>query len=152
MPIAAIPDVFSRDQWSETSLGTSCCASDRDDAKVEVVVVKMIIAAALAAGVALTAVSPADARQGCGPGHHRGPYGGCRINRDRMMRAQACSWSTAFITGAAIGMATAIGSIAPGGTTAGTIAKLAKSKESPASNGRAFHLAQARAQRMLAFT
>jgi hypothetical protein len=85
MPIAAIPDVFSRDQWSETSLGTSCCASDRDDAKVEVVVVKMIIAAALAAGVARTAVSPADARQGCGPGHHRGPYGGCRINRDRMM-------------------------------------------------------------------
>jgi hypothetical protein len=43
---------------------------------------KKYLAFALAAGVALTAVSPADARQGCGPGFHRGPYGHCRPNRD----------------------------------------------------------------------
>lgn len=42
---------------------------------------KKLLLIALAAGAALTAVSPADARQGCGPGFHRGPYGGCRPNR-----------------------------------------------------------------------
>jgi hypothetical protein len=41
---------------------------------------KTFLAAALAAGVALTAVAPADAAQGCGPGFHRGPYGHCRPN------------------------------------------------------------------------
>jgi len=39
------------------------------------------LAAALAIGVALTAVSSAEARDGCGPGGHRGPYGHCRPNR-----------------------------------------------------------------------
>jgi hypothetical protein len=39
-----------------------------------------ILAAALAAGVALTAFAPADASQGCGRGFHRGPYGHCRPN------------------------------------------------------------------------
>ena len=36
--------------------------------------------AAMAAGVTLAGVSAADAAQGCGPGFHRGPYGGCRHN------------------------------------------------------------------------
>ncbi|MDB5692794.1 MAG: hypothetical protein JWO81_1857 [Alphaproteobacteria bacterium] len=42
---------------------------------------KRIFALALAAGVAVAAVSPAQAREGCGPGFHRGPYGHCRPNR-----------------------------------------------------------------------
>lgn len=41
---------------------------------------KRIIIAALAAGVALAAVSPAVAADGCGRGYHRGPRGGCRPN------------------------------------------------------------------------
>jgi hypothetical protein len=48
---------------------------------------KKILALALAAGVAVVATSPADARQGCGRGFHRGPYGHCRPNRDRVMVA-----------------------------------------------------------------
>lgn len=47
---------------------------------------KKFLAVALAAGAtlgAVTAVTPADARQGCGPGFHRGPYGHCRPNRGR---------------------------------------------------------------------
>lgn len=48
-----------------------------------------LIATALAAGVALAAASstPAQAREGCGLGGHRGPYGHCRPNRGRMMVA-----------------------------------------------------------------
>lgn len=42
---------------------------------------KTILLASLAAASLLTAVSPAMARQGCGLGFHRGPYGGCRPNR-----------------------------------------------------------------------
>ena len=42
---------------------------------------KKFFAFALAAGVALAAASSADARQGCGRGFHRGPYGHCRPNR-----------------------------------------------------------------------
>lgn len=42
---------------------------------------KKIFALALAAGVAVVAVSPADASQGCGRGYHRGPYGHCRPDR-----------------------------------------------------------------------
>lgn len=42
---------------------------------------KKILLLAIAAGAALSAVAPADARQGCGPAFHRGPYGGCRPNR-----------------------------------------------------------------------
>ena len=41
---------------------------------------KALIAAALAAGVAMAGASAADAREGCGPGFHRGPYGHCRPN------------------------------------------------------------------------
>ncbi len=38
-------------------------------------------AIAIAAGMTLAAFSPAAARDGCGPGGHRGPYGHCRPNR-----------------------------------------------------------------------
>ena len=40
-----------------------------------------ICALVLAAGLAVAVVSPAAARDGCGPGGHRGPYGHCRPNR-----------------------------------------------------------------------
>jgi hypothetical protein len=42
---------------------------------------KKLIALALAAGVTVAAASSADAREGCGRGFHRGPYGHCRPNR-----------------------------------------------------------------------
>ncbi len=42
---------------------------------------KKLLAVALAAGATIIAVAPADARQGCGPGYHRGPAGHCRPNR-----------------------------------------------------------------------
>jgi hypothetical protein len=41
---------------------------------------RKLLLAALAIGAAVTAISPADARGGCGLGYHRGPYGGCRPN------------------------------------------------------------------------
>lgn len=42
---------------------------------------KKILLLALAAGTAFAGVTAADAREGCGPGGHRGPYGHCRANR-----------------------------------------------------------------------
>lgn len=42
---------------------------------------KIAIAAGLAAATALAVASPADARQGCGPGMHRTPHGMCVPNR-----------------------------------------------------------------------
>jgi len=42
---------------------------------------RKLLTATLAIGVALTAVSAADAREGCGRGGHRGDYGHCRPNR-----------------------------------------------------------------------
>jgi hypothetical protein len=42
---------------------------------------KHILLAAIAVGATLVSVSPAEARQGCGVGGHRGPYGHCRPNR-----------------------------------------------------------------------
>jgi hypothetical protein len=42
---------------------------------------KKILLATLAIGAAIAAVAPAEARDGCGPGGHRGPYGHCRPNR-----------------------------------------------------------------------
>jgi hypothetical protein len=42
---------------------------------------RKIIGVALTLGIALATVPSADARQGCGPGGHRGPYGHCRPNR-----------------------------------------------------------------------
>jgi hypothetical protein len=44
---------------------------------------KRFIAFGLASAIALTAVSPAQARQGCGQGFHRAPNGECRPNRDQ---------------------------------------------------------------------
>jgi len=42
---------------------------------------KAIAAIGLASAFALAAASPADARQGCGRGFHRTPYGRCVPNR-----------------------------------------------------------------------
>lgn len=42
---------------------------------------KAIAAIGLASAFALAAAAPADARQGCGPGFHRTPYGRCVPNR-----------------------------------------------------------------------
>ena len=42
---------------------------------------KAVLAAAIAACVSLAAVSPADARGGCGPRFHPGPRGRCLVNR-----------------------------------------------------------------------
>ncbi|MGO7119451.1 GCG_CRPN prefix-to-repeats domain-containing protein [Rhizobium leguminosarum] len=43
---------------------------------------KRLLLIAFTSVAALTAVVPAaEARQGCGLGFHRGPYGGCRPNR-----------------------------------------------------------------------
>ena len=50
---------------------------------------KRVIALALAATVALSAASTADARQGCGVGFHRGPYGHCRRNLGQRVYAPA---------------------------------------------------------------
>ena len=41
---------------------------------------KILLGATIAAGAALMAISSADAAGGCGPGFHRGPLGGCRVN------------------------------------------------------------------------
>lgn len=50
---------------------------------------RKILLAMLAAGAALTAVAPAGARQGCGPGAHRGPGGYCRPNHGPRVVAPA---------------------------------------------------------------
>jgi hypothetical protein len=42
---------------------------------------KQILLGALASVAMLTAAAPADARDGCGPGFHRGFYGECHPNR-----------------------------------------------------------------------
>ncbi|WBO23091.1 GCG_CRPN prefix-to-repeats domain-containing protein [Sphingomonas abietis] len=42
---------------------------------------RKLLLSALATGAVLMAISPANAREGCGPGGHRGPYGHCRANR-----------------------------------------------------------------------
>ncbi len=43
--------------------------------------IKKILLGALASVAVLTAAAPADARDGCGAGFHRGPYGECHPNR-----------------------------------------------------------------------
>ena len=40
-----------------------------------------ILAIAIAAGLTVGATGVASARDGCGPGFHRGPYGRCNPNR-----------------------------------------------------------------------
>ena len=42
---------------------------------------KKTMLAVLGASAALALASSAHAEGGCGPGFHRGPYGGCRPNR-----------------------------------------------------------------------
>jgi hypothetical protein len=42
---------------------------------------KYLFAAALVAST-VAGFGAAHAAGGCGPGYHRGPYGGCRVNRD----------------------------------------------------------------------
>jgi hypothetical protein len=48
---------------------------------------KYLIAAALLATTVVGFAPVADAAQGCGPGFHRGPYGGCVSNRVVVRRA-----------------------------------------------------------------
>jgi hypothetical protein len=47
---------------------------------------RMLIAAALLAGTA-AGLGPANAAGGCGAGFHRGPYGGCVVNRGAVVVA-----------------------------------------------------------------
>ena len=42
---------------------------------------KFLIAAAVVATTVVGFGASANAAQGCGPGWHRGPYGGCQPNR-----------------------------------------------------------------------
>ncbi|MES2097388.1 MAG: hypothetical protein V4459_11585 [Pseudomonadota bacterium] len=42
---------------------------------------KHLLAVALATGVAVLSLSPAEASGGCGRGFHRGAYGRCVVNR-----------------------------------------------------------------------
>lgn len=42
---------------------------------------KYLFAAAVLVTTAFAGISAADAAGGCGPGWHRGPYGGCGRNR-----------------------------------------------------------------------
>jgi hypothetical protein len=46
---------------------------------------KVLAAIGFASVIALAGISPAQARQGCGPGFHRGPYGHCRPNARRQV-------------------------------------------------------------------
>lgn len=48
---------------------------------------RMLLLAAIATGAALTLTAPAEARQACGAGAHRGPNGYCRPNRGRVVVA-----------------------------------------------------------------
>lgn len=48
---------------------------------------KRFLLAAMAVGAAFTTAAPAEARQGCGVGAHRGPGGYCRPNRGRVVAA-----------------------------------------------------------------
>jgi hypothetical protein len=57
---------------------------------------KKIVLAALCAGAALAAVSSADAAGGCGRGFHRGPYGGCRVNRGAVVVAPGLAIGTFY--------------------------------------------------------
>jgi hypothetical protein len=42
---------------------------------------KTLASIGLASAIALAAIAPAQARQGCGPGFHRNPWGRCVPNR-----------------------------------------------------------------------
>ena len=47
---------------------------------------KILAALGVASAIATIASTPAEARQGCGPGFHRAYNGMCRPNRDMQMR------------------------------------------------------------------
>ncbi|AYJ87796.1 hypothetical protein D3Y57_06240 [Sphingomonas paeninsulae] len=49
---------------------------------------KELLFVALAASASIAAISPAEARGGCGANFHRGPYGGCRPNRGDVIVAR----------------------------------------------------------------
>ena len=56
---------------------------------------KYLFAAVLALGT-VASFSAAEAAGGCGPGWHRGPYGGCQPNRRAVVVAlPRSSWSSA---------------------------------------------------------
>jgi hypothetical protein len=46
---------------------------------------KYLFTAAMVAGVVASFAGAANAAGGCGPGFHRGPYGGCRVNGERVV-------------------------------------------------------------------
>jgi hypothetical protein len=50
---------------------------------------KVLSAASAAILLSLISTGSADAEGGCGPGFHRGPYGGCRPNRGPVVVAPA---------------------------------------------------------------
>ena len=52
------------------------------ESALEEPLMKFVIALAAVSSISLVSASPADARQGCGPGFHRAPNGMCRPNRD----------------------------------------------------------------------
>jgi hypothetical protein len=43
--------------------------------------IQKLLLAAIATGAVMTVAAPAEARDGCGPGFHRGAYGRCFPNR-----------------------------------------------------------------------
>jgi hypothetical protein len=69
---------------------------------------KYLFAAALVAATAAGFAGTANAAGGCGPGFHRGPYGGCVANRGAVVvvrpaprvvvvpRARACPYGMAW--------------------------------------------------------
>ncbi|UGA47593.1 hypothetical protein HU230_0016800 [Bradyrhizobium quebecense] len=67
---------------------------------------KYLFAAAVLVTTAFAGISAADAAGGCGPGWHRGPYGGCVRNRGPVVvapgavvvapRVRACPYGFAW--------------------------------------------------------
>jgi hypothetical protein len=53
---------------------------------------RFLTALGVASALAMIASTPAAARQGCGPGFHRGPNGMCRPNRGRYSRYNRMRW------------------------------------------------------------
>lgn len=60
---------------------------------------KKILLVALAAGTAVMAIAPAEARQGCGPGFHRGLHGACRRNDRRAVEVVRAPRTGVFYPG-----------------------------------------------------
>lgn len=62
-------------------------------------IMRKITLLALAAAACFAAVAPAEARDGCGIGFHRGPYGACRPNRGPVVVVPAGPRYGAFYPG-----------------------------------------------------